>query len=514
MAALSETWLDRTIGTVAPRWHLKRMRARVAADLVKRHYEAAGTGRRTNWNRTGGDANSAVGASIGKIRDLSRDFVRNNAHARGALRTIGNHVVGWGIVANATPSNKQVDDRWRQWAGTTACDADGRRNLPGLQKLIIRGVAESGEMLVRRRWRRPSDGLPIPLQLQVLEPDHLDTNKTQLLEQGRGRIVNGIEYDPIGTRVAYWLFPEHPGSTLIPGGSFLSASRRVPAAEILHVFEADRAGQNRAISWFAPILLPAKDLDEYCDAQVMKQKIAACLAIVTSDVDGTGTPLGTSAAGDTSTSPETDQLQPGGILNLAPGRAVTVVDPPTVGDYEAFTSTEHRKIAKGLGLSYEDYTGDYSKVNFSSARMSRIEHYENVHDWRWQLLVPQFCDRVFEWAMTALQLQGTLETLPTAEWTAPPMPMIEPDKEGLAYQRLMRNGLMSLAEALRERGDDPQAVLSEIATMNAVLDTLGVKLDSDPRHMTQAGQQQGTPSAPAAPAAPAKDNPDAEGDTP
>jgi capsid protein len=67
---------------------------------------------------------------------------------------------------------------------------------------------------------------------------------------------------------------------------------------------------------------------------------------------------------------------------------------------------ELRKIAKGLGLTYEDFTGDYSNVNFSSARMAQIEHWHNVEDWRWHLLVPQFCDPVWKWAMQALQIMG------------------------------------------------------------------------------------------------------------
>lgn len=490
------TWIDRAIGVVSPRAQLRRVRARIATTELVRHYEAASSGRRTqHWHRSPGDANSVNGRqySLHRLRDLARDLVRNNGTMGAAVRTIANHTVGWGIVAKPMPANPRVLDVWKAWAGTTACDADGRDDLYGLQKLVMRGVAESGEMLVRRRMRLLSDGLPIPMQLQVLEPDFIDTFKTMPLPTG-GYIIQGIEFDPIGNRVAYWLFPKHPGSLLMLGVSTIfPASKRIPASEILHIFQRDRAGQVRAVSWFAPIILPAKDLDEYCDAQLMKQKIAACLAVITSDVDGTNAPLGTA---DDSSTPSVDTLEPGAILNVPPGRTVDIVKPPSVGEYAGYMTVEQRKLAKGLGLSYEDFTGDYSNVNFSSARMARLEHWDNVYDWRWRLMVPQLCDPVWKWTMQTMQIMGLVgDQAPTAEWSAPPMPMVEPDKEGLAIQRNVRAGIQTLSDAIRERGYDPDDFLAEIAEDNKKLDALGIKLDSDPRYLTQAGQLQGSAAA-------------------
>jgi lambda family phage portal protein len=490
MAAQKPTWLDRTIGLLSPQRQLARTRARLATEqlLQLRHYEGAAVGRRTQgWNRSGGDANAVhSGATLGYLRNAARDLARNDRLIRQALRTIANHTVGWGVVPKPMPANPRALELWKQWAETTACDANGRNNIYGLQKLLMRSTARDGEVLVRRRTRRVEDGLPIPLQLQVLEADFLDTSKTIALATGN-RVVQGVEFDALGRRVAYWLFPEHPGSTsTISTSTLLGTSRRVPASEILHLGEStDRAGQVRYATWLASLLLPAKDLNEYEDAQLMKQKIAACLAVLTYDEDGLGTPLGT--ADDTQT-PATDTLQPGAILNVTPGRKIEVVQPPSVTEYSAYVSSHDRKSAKGLGLSYEDYTGDYSNVNFSSARMARIEHYENVYDWRWNLLVPQFCDPVWNWAMEAAFLGES--SYPRAQWTAPPMPMIEPDKEGLAYQRNIRIGAITWPEMVRERGNDPDEVLEEIKVWNEKFDAAGVVLDSDPRKITAQGQQQ------------------------
>ena len=479
-AARDVPWLDRALGHLAPRWQLRRTRARVALDLLHRHYEAASIGRRTaGWSRRGGDANTATGVSLARLRDRARDLVRNNPYAESALETIVDHTVGWGLKAAATHTP------WAAWSETPACDADGRHDLAGLQKLVLRTVAESGEVLVRRRWRRVTDGLPLPLQLQVLDPDYLDTSQDRGLPTG-GRVIHDVELDALGRRVAYWLFRDHPGSSqpLVRGGA---TSRRVPATEVAHVFRADRPGQQRGVSWFAPVLLRFKDFDEFEDATLVKQKVAACLAVITSDVhaEDEPTPLGQT----TPEAPEQDTLQPGMILHVPSSRQVATVQPPTVREYADYTRTTLQAIATGLGVTYEDLTGNYTGLPFSAARMSRLRHGARVDDWRWRLLVPQFLTPVWGWAMEAAAIIDA-EVSPVPDWTPPPLPMIEPDKEGLAIMRNIRAGITTLQEEIRARGYNVDDFLDELQEGFAELDKRGLVLDCDPRQMSQAGQAQ------------------------
>lgn len=497
-------WLDRTIGYLAPQRGLRRMKARMLADLQLRHYEAAAAGRRTQgWHRSSTDANAAMGPSLGRLRDQARDLVRNNAHASRAVGIIANQVVGWGILAKPAKKHARALAAWKAWALTPACDADGRHDFYGLQKLIMRAVVESGEVLVRRRFRLPSDGLPLPIQLQILEADFIDTSRTGITLPNGGRIIHGVEFDAIGRRAAYWLFREHPGSTMsmFATGALGGNSVRVPASEILHLYHQERPGQIRAATWFAPILLKMKDYDEYDDAQLMKQKIAACLAVLTTDVDGNAAALGT--ADDTS-SPGIDSLEPGMIMNLPTGRSVTVVDPPRVGEYADYAEITLRTIAAGIGVTYEDLTGDYTDLPFSAAKMSRNAHQGRVDDWRWRTLIPQFCDPVWRWAMDTAVIMGVIVgDAPVATWTPPPVPYIDPEKEGIAFIRNIRGGAQSWSESVRERGFDPDEVLEEIATDNEKFDDLGIVLDSDPRMTTQQGQPRET-KATASPAAPSE----------
>jgi capsid protein len=77
--------------------------------------------------------------------------------------------------------------------------------------------------------------------------------------------------------------------------------------------------------------------------------------------------------------------------------------------------------------------------------------------------------------------------------------MIEPDKEGLAYMRLVRTGGMTFDEMIRELGGDPDLHWEEYAEQLKRLDDLGIVLDSDPRRTTQAGN-------PVPPQKPSKDS--------
>lgn len=473
------TWLDRAIGWISPRWQLSRTRARVALEFLASHYEGAQISRRTQgWRRPGGDPNAPSGVSLARLRDAARHLVRNNGFAESAIDTITDDVVGYGIRPSASV------DAWKRWAESTDVDPEGRSDFIGLQELVMRTVVESGECLVRRRWRRPEDGLALPLQLQILEPDFIDSSKHRGLPNG-GKIVHGVEYDPIGRRVAYHLFREHPGSTTISGTVRLGQSVRVPASEILHVFETKRPGQVRGASWFAPVLIRFYDYDELADAQLMKQKVAALLAVLTTDIDGSG-PLVGKADPDEEAN---DMLEPGMILNVPPGRSIEVVQPPSVRDYKEFVEVTQREIAAGIGVTHEDLTGDYTELPFSAARLSRLRHWARVGGWQWRMLVPQFLNPVWRWAMLAARISGE-EWEGTTGWTVPPLPMIEPDKEGLAIMRNIRSGITTLSEAIRERGYNPDEFLNELQADFEELDRRGLVLDSDPRKMTQAGQRQ------------------------
>jgi lambda family phage portal protein len=476
-------WLDRAIGVVAPGAGLRRARQRQAMGILARAYEGAKLGRRTEgWIATGSGANAEIAPAIARLRDRSRDLVRNNPYAAKVATALVSNLVGTGLQPRARAATPELAaEADRLWAAFAAsADADGLTDFAGLQALIARSLVESGEVLVRLRERRVEDGLPVPLQLQVLEADHLDSTKTEELRDG-GFILQGIEFDALGRRRAYRLFPTHPGD-----GRGALVSHRVPADRVLHLFERLRPGQARGVPWFAPVMLKLRDLDAYDEAELVRKKIEACFAAFVTGVQDEET-LGKARIEADGKRIET--FEPGMIEYLEPGRDVKFASPSASGGYAEYMRLQLHAIAAGVGLTYELLTGDLSQVNYSSIRAGLIEFRRRMEALQWQLLVPGLCQPVWRRFVLAAQAAGKLPDGDiAADWTAPRFEAVDPMKDIQADILAVRAGVMTLKEAIARQGYEPAQVLAEIAAVNAELDALGITLDTDPRRSTRTGQ--------------------------
>lgn len=495
-AETRENILDRLIAWASPERGLKRARARAAAHAV-RHYEAASYGRRTQeWARNSLDANGTTRRSLSRLRELARDLRRNNGWARNGVDIICNNTVNSGITPSPVPGTgvrraKAAQDAWDAWANDpSACDAYGNDTFYGLQYQVMQTVVESGECLVLRRWNPGGAGLG--MQIQVLEPDYLDHYRDQIVLRDKatgqvtGQIVQGVEFDAKGKRVAYWLFDEHPGAQRQVLGH---TSKRVSADDVIHVFMVDRPGQVRGISWLASAIVALETLGEYEDAALMRQKVAACFAVFVTDDLGTSTPIGSVSSDDT-----VETLEPGMVHYMRQGQKIEFASPPGENSYDSFTNAQLRRVAAGLGVTFEDLTGNYQNSSFSAMRLSRIRHWQKIYGYQWHMLIPRFCRRSWEWVQQAAIVANLLDAPCAAQWATVPMPLIEPDKEGLAFKRLVRAGVKTLPEIVREQGKNWDQHVAEIKASNDALDAAGIWLDSDPRRTSDAGltQERGT----------------------
>lgn len=497
-------FFDRFLGRTSPRdRHVDR-----AVDQVTMAFDAATRGRRSQgWRIVSTDSNAENLPALSRLRDVVRDMVRNNPHATRGRKVLTDNIVGAGIIPSAgsrrKTRRKALEDLLKAHFDTTACDARGQTNLYGLQAQVMNSISEAGEALVRWRPRRLSDGLPLPFQLEALEPDHLDTSKDGKLPNGN-LAIQGVEFDGIGRRVAYWLFPQHPGSYSNIG---LAQSKRIPADQVAHVYRIDRPGQVRGVTWFAPVVLKMRDLADYADAQLLRQKIAACFAaFIQSDDDVAIAADGTTPREDTGGTYPVESLEPGMVQRLKQGESVTFGTPPSVGDYEAYKRAELRDIAVGLGISYEALTGDLTGVNFSSGRMGWLEFQRTITASQNFMLLPMLCEPLGRWFLdAAAQILGP-DDRDSVDWTPPRRDMINPKEEIAASRDAIRAGLSSRSLEQRKLGLDPDDLDQENAADQARADKLGLVFDSDPRQRTAQG------NAVTGAAAPAPTNPDTTGD--
>lgn len=462
--------IDSAIAAVAPGWALRRQRSRAALNVLQRGYDGAKTGRRTGgWITGGTSADAELMPSLDRLRNRSRDIVRNNPYGQRAVEIFATNVVGTGLVAKMGDAQAA----WDTWCAQ--CDADGLLDFYGIQSLVARTLFESGEVLIRFRNRRAEDGLAVPLALQVLEPDYLDSSKTNVATKGGGYIMNGIEYNGIGQRVAYWLFNQHPGeSGRISAGL---QSKRVDAAEVLHIFERKRPGQHRGVPRLAASMLKMRDLDDYEEAELVRKGIESCFAaFVTTEDDG---PPITGQSETVGSGPRIESMAAGMVQYLKPGQNIEFGSPSSSGDYGAYTKTQLRAIAAGIGLTYEQLTGDLENVNYSSMRGGQVEFTRTIDSVQWITLVPMMLQPIARrWQELAVSLR-VIKQRPVAnvQWTPPRRQWVDPLKDVNAARNEISAGITSLSATIRARGEDPEQVFAEIAKEREALQKLGVSSD-------------------------------------
>lgn len=474
--------VDRVVSTFSPEAGVRRARARVLMEIYseqQRKYEAAAKGRRTSgMPNYDGSQNVETALDLVTLRARSRDMGRNNPWAKKAVASIAANTVGTGIQPSFSSEGRAkgrleaIKSAWRNWADTTACDFNGKMNFYGIQRLAMRTVAEAGECIILKRRSKNASGIPI--QLQILDPDFLDHSKDvksfSRAGVAGGYITQGVEFDKDGRIRGYWLYRSHPGEFGSYGGSEF-----VAAEDVIHLYEILRPGQVRGVPFGSSAFLRLKDYNDYEDAEVVRQKIAACFAVFIQDADPS---IG--AGSGTANAQTLERVEPGIIEHLPPGKSVAFANPPTTTNHDGFSRRNLQGVAAGYGSTYEALTGDLSNVNFSSGRMGWIEAQRQIEIWQYDMLVPQMLDKSWEWFAEGGKVAMLFESGGIrVSWTPPRREMLDPVKETTAMVSQVRAGFKSWSEAIREFGYDPQAVLSELTEDMKSIKAAGLMLDVD-----------------------------------
>jgi lambda family phage portal protein len=479
----------------------------VKAKATASPYETTGSGRRSIVMRAPNyGPKSAIRYSGEALRNQSRDADRKNGYFRAmADKTVAN-LIGTGIVPQ--PASAKARKLWTEW--TDWADASGALDFYGLQAQAVRGMAVAGETFTRLRNRRPSDLPTVPLQLQVLEAEYVPLDKEEMA--GQNAIQQGIEFDPIGRRAAYWMYRQHPADQAV-GPNFDPMPYRVSASEVIHLYDAmARPGQIRGEPWFTRALAKLKDLDEYDDAELVRKKISAMLVGFIKRNAPTGSTLEElkefwgEGEGDGATKIEGGAgevtMEPGSMNQLAPGEEVEFSQPQDVGgQYEVFMRQQLRALAAFAGMLYEQLTGDYSDLNDRTWRAAFNEFKRRCEMIQHHVVVFQFCRPVWRrWRQLAI-VGGLLteEEAPEAvKWVAQAWPYINPKQDIEAAQLEIRAGVASRSEKAMERGRDAREIDAEQAADNASADQAGVKYDSDGRNAAKSGGKADQPEGSAA----------------
>ena len=440
-----------------------------------------------DWMAGSTSADAELSTALRKLRNRSREQLRNNDYARGAIATIVNNVVGGGIKFQAqVGSGKGYSDRrneliealFDKWSKKANCDIANRLSFCQFQRLALRSMIESGEVFIRKHYR----GGLLPFSLELIESDRIEDQYGYSPSVSGNIVKMGIEFDSYGKVIAYYLRSFHPGDTLFHPKAIGSKSpyglERVPADQIIHLFIPERPGQSRGVPWLSSSLQRLKNLGGYEEAELVAARASAAVMRfrITKDPDLTelddrGQPV--------------DTLEPGTIKELAPGEEFVGFDPTRPNDaFEPFIRMMLRGVAANLGIDFESVSRDFSQSNYSSSRLALIQvrdSYKSLQDF----FIEDFLQPIFEDWLNIAVLNGSLsfpdyernpDRYTKVRWRPRGWSWVDPWKETQASIEAINAGLSTLTQELAKQGLDIEEVLTERATELELARSLGLVL--------------------------------------
>lgn len=414
-----------------------------------------------------------------------REAARNKAHAKKFLRLCTTNVIGpSGVqispavnIAENKPDDlarKALKDAFAVWGEDP--EVTGLYSWHDLQNTLLRTVVSDGEVFIRRL--RGKQYGKYRYQLQLIDPTRVPVDLKKELSNGN-RIFAGIEYTPYGRPVAYYVTNEAPH---MHGVTSYQEATRIPAEEMIHLYAVEMIGQKRGFSWLAGSLPLLHHLDKYTEASVVNARVGASkMGFFEQDPEHLDVP------DDDEEEDIPMDADPGTFDVLPVGMKFSQWNPQfPQGEYEGFVKTNLHIVASDLGVSYASLSGDLSSVNFSSIRFGVLpeqDFYLSVQNW----LIKRFYTVVYrDWVEqavlhkavrignTPLKLER-IDQYEQARYQGRRWKYVDPTKE-VNSERLQHKGMLKpISQTIRERGDDPEAVFTEMSEdMERIAKAIGV----------------------------------------
>lgn len=417
----------------------------------------------------------------------ARDMVRNDGFAAGAVAVHKDSIVGHQYVLNAQPDwealgatpewaeefQRVTESKFSLWAESIECwpDASRHNTFTGLIRLGVGVSVLAGEIVATAEWLRSQmQRRPYSTAVQMVDPDRLSNPDNRADERNLRR---GVEKDRFGAPQAYWFRTTHPSEAWMDGSQY--SWKRVPARkpwgrkQVIHIFEQQRPDQSRGVAEMVSVLKQMRMTAKFQDVVLQNAVLAATYAAtIESELPseviwesmgaGNGGSLATYLSQLAAYSGGAKALHIDGIKipHLFPGTKLNF-QAPKVGEGigEGYEESLLRKIAAALGLSYEEFSRDYSKTNYSSARASMLNTWKTMQA-RKKIFADRFATEIY-----ALWLEEAINTgeIPLPNGAGP-----EFFYEGLNKEALCRCEWIGASRGQIDELKETQAAALRIAT--------------------------------------------------
>jgi len=385
------------------------------------------------------------------LRKRARYEIANNSYARGIVSTLANDTIGTGprLQLRDAPKRSASDTEraFSAWADSINL-AEKLRTM----RMAVTGDGEAFGIL----GGNPLLPGPVKLTLRLIEAD-LVTDPT-IMATHDADWVDGIHYDGHGNPKTYRVLNHHPGNHY--GGWDLTYKDHA-AADVIHLYRADRPDQHRGLPEIMPALGIFAELRRYCDAVIAAAETAADYAAVIHSrepVEGIDADSVTVAAMDVF------ELERRMATVLPEGYSLDQIkaEQPTT-TYDTFVAAKLREAARCMGMPYNVAAGDSSSYNYASGRLDHQTYHKSIRVFRHQIELVVL-NRIFQaWLREYLSTTAgvrisevdanfSVEYRPTWFWDG--FEHVDPLKNANAKKVLLQSGLLTLADYWGEEGKD------------------------------------------------------------
>ncbi len=457
-------------------------RVRKAQAVLKRYsgYSGAEPSRLDRWEFASQAVNVLIHGASPRLRSRVRDLVRNFPPFGRAVTGYTAYVLGQGarfqsmaVLPDGTPNHsarRMIESRFRAWMESDA-DISRRLHWYEMQRLMCRQILESGEAFFVKAYRSRGERWRInPFCLLPVEADRLSDLAGCRSDKDGVQLFSGVEYrEGTGEVLAYHISDD----------GYAGRVSRVDAGDMLHIFQTLRPGQLRGVTPLAPAILFARALADYSQAELDAAKMQSkYVAFVTSEdpalaqaARGIRAPGGQVPAVGPNRDRVSERLENGIIEWLRSGESVQFAAPPARPSdaYERFTRSVHRMVSITCDVPYEVISGDYTGVNYSTLKASRVDaqmllvpHKQLVEHQHIApvLLAWMDCD-----ALTRPDLYPGYwhnpELYRAGLWIHGGLPSVDPLRDGNADVLAVNNFFRSPQQVIMAAGGDPDEVIRQ-----------------------------------------------------
>jgi len=458
-----------------------------------------------------------------------RDMGRNNGWAAGARQSQIDNIIGANWMLACEPNwqalgladmpdddkdafGETVEEAFDEWANDPGCwiDAGRRVTFIGLLRQAFSSWWDSGEHLSVAHWLEERIGpgrAHMATAVQEINPDRL-SNPNGEMDSAERR--NGIDLGAHGEPLAYWIRKSHPFDPFLFASSFdwerLAREDDFGRPIVMHGFLTDGDGMTRGVSPMTPVV-EAFRLNDVKERATLKADLLNTLLAATIETQsgldtealetifGVKTPTAVNGQPEFAIpGPQMQLADRTRLIRMPVGTSLKFSNPTQPGaGYEPFINATLRRIAAGLGMSFEELSRDFSKTNYSSARASLLGAWKAITG-RSAFLERTKANPIYAlWFEEAVD-RGIVE-LPSLRrnggadsfyakrsawlrcaWIGPGRGHVDPVKERQAYQIGRETGTDSLQSANAEQGRDWRKTARQIARETRFLARLGVAL--------------------------------------